>query len=376
MHPRVFVSSVMADFAEQRQAVKAGILAAGGDPVLVEDFPSLPVSSRNACLDGVASSDIYIAILGNRGGWSTPAGKLVVEEEYDEACRRRMRILVFIHKGTRDADCDRLVARMSDYVDGLFRHTYADAADLESVVKKSLMPLVKQLQKPEVEPMVMTEMLKNPHRFANETGLRFVLAPERTDELVDHLTLESKEFGRRLLEIGHALDIELFSYEYPKTTDIGVNEIVLLQSDETYRRQGSERVRLEVTTQGVIIIDVNVTGRPSGEREGNYLASMVLLEGDVRVGLKRCFAFANAFYGGRDPYLRYDRMLYNVALGGIGMRSLMAAEPPRGASVQIGNHGEAPVSAFDVPQLITRADLRNPGKEIERTISLFRRRLR
>ena len=81
MRPRVFVSSVMEGFEEFRLAAKNGIIAAGSEPLLIEDFPALPISPRNACIDGVASCDIHIAIVGNRGGWVAPSGKLVVEEE-------------------------------------------------------------------------------------------------------------------------------------------------------------------------------------------------------------------------------------------------------------------------------------------------------
>ena len=53
--PRVFVSSVMENFTQHREATRLGIKESGGEPILVEDFPSLMVSSRTACLDGVAS---------------------------------------------------------------------------------------------------------------------------------------------------------------------------------------------------------------------------------------------------------------------------------------------------------------------------------
>lgn len=79
--PRVFVSSVIDGFQPYREAARKGIKAAGGEPVLVnEDFPSLPKSFRNACLDAVVSSDIYLAIIGERAGWRAPSGKLVVVE--------------------------------------------------------------------------------------------------------------------------------------------------------------------------------------------------------------------------------------------------------------------------------------------------------
>ena len=256
-----------------------------------------------------------------------------------------------------------------------FRRTYNDPAELESAVELSLAPLIRQLQKPEVKPTVITERLYNPHRYSSETGLRFILAPERVDEMVDPVALGSKEFGHRLLEIGHALGVDLFSYDYPKTTEIGVNEIILVQSGDKYRRQGSDEVRLELTTRGMLIVDLNVTGCPSVEGHENYMGSLVLTEEGIVVGLKRCFGFAGAYYRERDPFKRYDRMLYNAALSGIGMRTL-TAKPPQGRSYPMGSHGETIVSAFDDPRLITRADLDNPGREIETVMTLFRRRLR
>ena len=82
MRARVFVSSVVDGFETFRQSAREGILAAGGEPVLVnEDFPSLSLSPRNACLDAVESSDVVVSIIGAWGGWTTPSGKLVVDEE-------------------------------------------------------------------------------------------------------------------------------------------------------------------------------------------------------------------------------------------------------------------------------------------------------
>jgi hypothetical protein len=96
LKPRVFVSSVMDGFEEYREAARSAIEAAGGEPVLVEDLPSLPVSSRNACLDGVASCDMYLVAIGDRGGWTAPSGKLVVEEEFEEAQRLGQPVVVLV----------------------------------------------------------------------------------------------------------------------------------------------------------------------------------------------------------------------------------------------------------------------------------------
>ncbi len=105
MKPRVFVSSVIENFQDFREAARSGILKTGAEPILVnEDFPSLNVSPRNACLDGVDSSDFFILVIGSRGGWKTPSGKLVVEEELFRAKERKIPILFFFQETDRDSD--------------------------------------------------------------------------------------------------------------------------------------------------------------------------------------------------------------------------------------------------------------------------------
>lgn len=114
MKPRVFVSSVVEGFEEMRQAAHRGIVAGGGEPDLVnEDLPAQPESPRNACLDEIGSCDIFALVLGSRGGWTAPSGKLVVEEEYDHARSRGMPILVFLQEVDRDAKATILAERIS-----------------------------------------------------------------------------------------------------------------------------------------------------------------------------------------------------------------------------------------------------------------------
>src|SRR5438128_2703876 len=123
-NPRVFVSSVIQGFADFREAGRRAITACGAEPVMAEDFPALNSSPRNACLDGVASSDVYLVILGERGGWVTPSGKLATEEEYEEAKRRHKPICAFIQQGPKDADATRFAKIISDYVSGHFRRSF------------------------------------------------------------------------------------------------------------------------------------------------------------------------------------------------------------------------------------------------------------
>ncbi|MEP0548083.1 MAG: DUF4062 domain-containing protein [Rhodothermales bacterium] len=93
--PRVFVSSVMADFEPFREAARAGTTAGGGEPIMAEDWSSQGVSSRTACLDLVASSDALLLIVGERGGGPATYRLLVVEEELRAARHRKLLVRVF-----------------------------------------------------------------------------------------------------------------------------------------------------------------------------------------------------------------------------------------------------------------------------------------
>ena len=375
MRPRVFVSSVIEGFEDHRKTAREVILSVGGEPVLAEDFPGLAVSPRNACLDGVASCDIFIIIVGSRGGWPAPSGKLVVEEEYEEARRRKLPVLAFIQNCERDRDAERLAEHLSDYVGGVFRPTYNDLPELRKAVEHALAPLIIGFVKRGSAAPMIEEKLENPHRIYSETCLRFVLSPERADDLIDPVSLESPSLSKELLRIGHDDRVELFSYTWPKKTEVGVAEIVITQSEEGYRRRGTDWVRLELTTRGMIVIDQNITGRPTEAHRDDFGGAMAVIERDVVDAIVKSFVFSNAFLSAKDPYKRYDRIAYNVALSGLGHRT-MIAEPVRSGGYTLGNVGDDPVKAFDIPRPIVRADLENPREEVAAVMSLFRRRLR
>jgi hypothetical protein len=376
MRPRVFVSSVMEGFEEFRQAAKNGIIAAGGEPVLVEDFTALPISPRNACLDAVDSCDIYIAIVGNRGGWIAPSGKLVVEEEYEEARRRMLRILLFIQNIEKDDDVKGFITRLGDYVSGLFRPTFTTPDELQTEVERALKAIIHHHSIAKIGPSMIQDKLRVPYKFKlyDEACLRFVLGPERIEGVIDHVAIGSQEFIDQIFSLGHSAQVRLFSYERPKASDVRVNEIVVLQTDEARRQEGLDEVRLEITVGGMIIIDANVTGRVV--RRPNHMDSnYYIYEDDLSAVLKNCFAFSNAFFNVKDPYLRYDRLLFNTSLSSIEYRSLVS-QPPQGNTYSLARRIDDIVPAFDQPRLITRIELANPEKEIDRIIILFRRRLK
>jgi hypothetical protein len=90
---KVFISSTMADLAEERQVVKDALNQFPMvEPVLFEEFGAPIASPREMSLGVLKDADIFVLILGMR---YSP----LVEEEYRAAVQLGKPILVFVKKG-------------------------------------------------------------------------------------------------------------------------------------------------------------------------------------------------------------------------------------------------------------------------------------
>ena len=370
--PRVFVSSVVKGFEEFREAARAAIVASGGEPVLAnEDFPSLAASSRNVCLDAVASCDYLLSIVGSRGGWRAPSGKLVVEEEFEEAQRRKIPVLVFVQEGVmRDADAVAFETSLSDYVSGSFRMTFSNPADLRRVIEKSLQAVL-PAQNTHSMPVPSRDYFSSPYKVQNEAMLRFVLTPQRNEEIVDPVRLASDDFRHRVLELGHSRSVGLFNYEDSKAAKLERDALRIEQSPSDGRHGEGRHVLLHIRESGELVIDANVTGRRArGNSFPSALQFVVAVE-DIEAVLRACFAFSAAFYNDIDRFDRQQTFLYNAALSGLGYRQLERNPQPRSSSTIAMRSEQQVIVAHEEPRRVTRNELSSPEAEINRTILRF-----
>jgi hypothetical protein len=374
---RVFVSSVIKGFEEYREAARQAIISAGGEPVLVnEDFPSLINSSRNICLDAVDSADVFVTIIGERAGWTTPSGKLVIEEEYDRALIRKLHTLAFLQDIKRDPEAQRFADEISDYVNGLFRAVFRSPSELQSEMLKALKALLPIFKVETMDDNLLMQPLKNPYSIANETSVRFIIASERDEEIIDPVVLGSEDFVETILELGHSKKVRIFDYLRPKKHWIDGQSLLIHQFDPSgSRKETVNEVRLEISESGLIIIDSNVTRRVVRGQLHSLLDSCVVAEEDIEAVLNTCFQFTAALFDFIDRFKRHNRFKYNAALVNIGTRKLVK-EPKEQSSYSLNMPGHnEPVIAFDSPRLLIRSDLMLPKNEIERAIVVFSRKI-
>jgi hypothetical protein len=370
--PRVFVSSVIDGFQTYREAARKGIKAAGGEPVLVnEDFPSLPKSSRNACLDAVASSDIYLAIIGERAGWRAPSGKLVVEEEFEETQNRDMPVLLFLVDADREEEAKRLAGRLSDYVEGYFRVEVESPTELQEETERALQRLIDKPSDEQPDMQRVRDATSAPHDLGGQPSLRTVLMPEREEEVIDPMTLESDKFRHRVYRIAHALSVKLLRYTEQKSHSLSQNALVITQRSSSRQGRGKEDVRIEIGERGRVIVDASVT-EPDQRGMGT---GMMIDASKIKGVAQRAFAFAEAFFDEIDQHGRYQQFLHNAVLANPGNRQIVDEVDPQQKtfSVPYGPQNDH-IVAFDTPRSISRNTLREPGSEIERILTRIRRK--
>lgn len=382
--PRVFVSSIMQGFESFREAARAGIAASGCEPLMAEDWSSQGDSSRTACLNHVASSDALILIVGERGGWTAPSGKLVVEEEWEEARRRKLPVRVFVQEGVeRDAAAARLATAASDYVTGLFRRTFTDPASLAAEVERALddiEPLPTDAMTPSADDLRTLALAIGGASQRNDTGektLRFVLAPERAGEVIDPRTLDKPDFHHAVMTAAQSPAHRIVQYGQPVVPRVRGTALVLEASAPRSNWREARTPRIEVYEHGLILVD---TPLETPDHSGmGLIPSHVLDEGRVSDALVASFRFAGAVYDIVDEFRRYERLRVDVALSGVQGAVLERNPQPRSTytipDAWMTGRGTAPLTPLQAPRVVSRRDLEDPTDEVSRLATYLRRAL-
>lgn len=371
----MFVSSVVEGFGEFRDAARRGILAAGADPVLVnEDFPALATSPRNACLDGVDSCDIYVCIIGERGGWQAPSGMLVTEEEYRRAQAAAMPVFLFLVEGDRDRAAEDLAKQMSDFVTGHYRIKVSACADLERRVCSALEGIIETMNLPTTPDSTINDAIQQRTSNQSDAVLRLVFAPDRCEEVIHPIRFGERAFVELLYRIGHEEQIRLFNYRHAKKDSTSASRLIIEQHTQSDHRSGREWVHLALDEGGVAVIDANVTGREPSGGVGVHPGSVIVVTAEIREVAAHAYAFYMGLFAELDPYQRHQLFRYNAALLGLDHRTIQET-PSSGGSVPLRMaRDNSPIVAFDSPRKLARQILAQPAEEIERMVTMLTRR--
>lgn len=366
MKPRVFVSSVMDEFDEERASARQAIASAGCEPVLIEDFPALQQSSRNACLDAV------VVIIGERGGWVTPSGKLVVQEEVEHASKKAIPVLAFVSSGNRDAFAADLVASLSDYLAGNFRKTYASVHELKELVERAVIFHFSGSEASVVDNGFLERALADESEIRNIPTIRVVASPDRHGEVFDSIQFDKPGFKNEIYMLGYATQPSFFAHELPKEFSYTADGFRIKQALNDIHSQNSENIDLHVDESGNVRCDMNVTGLR--DQIDSSMSSFYVLETDIGDRLRAFMRYWAALLGAYDPFGRYRVWSYNSALLNCDFQKIVK-ERPSGNSISLGMHRVDRPVAYESPRSVEVSAFAQADDEIERLITKLKRRM-
>jgi hypothetical protein len=189
---RVFVSSVMADYGEYREAVVAAVEALGAEPVCFERFGGRDSDPNEAYLAEVRSSTIYVGLLGARYGRPLADRYSATHQEFREAERSGLRTSVWAQ-----ADAEREGPQQSFYEEvRTFEVTgsYTTPADLRTGLEKRLREIAAQ----DLSPWVKLGGLIFRATEIEERGTTVIVkATVRDDTVIAAVRGLGEGFGRR-----------------------------------------------------------------------------------------------------------------------------------------------------------------------------------
>ena len=383
----------MDSFTAEREAARAGIVAAGAEPILIEDSPSQGHSSRTACLDAVASCDALVVVVGKRGGWQTDSGKLVVEEEVQEALDRSIPVRVFGERGVeRDAAGVGLYRRLSDYVDGFFRKEYQSTEELTSFVSSACadIPVIDRAMSVSDLRHQMRELTAALPRNSQQQGaqdvtLRLVIAPTRSGCVITAAKIDDTEFQHQLVSLATSPRVAIASYDQGLAPSLDVDDLHLTGNRaEDYRQARSSAIRIKES--GILVIDVPLETRGSDAAGMSFDSMNAFSESRLRNALKGAFTFAHELYQSVDPYKRHERFMIDAALYGAAGKDIVAEEAdlvrPLNArrfnmtSMSFMQGNQSPVlCAREEPDVLSRRALERPEEHVTRLIRYLKRRV-
>ena len=145
---KVMLSSVVRGLADVRDAVAPVIKILRYDVIRFETVVKTPVPPRATCVEMVEDSDIYLLILGEEYGDPMPGtGLAPTEEEWTVARNLGKPTVVFKKSGmTPGLEQAAFIKKVEDYETGVWRHSFASAADLISQLEGALAAAADALQ--------------------------------------------------------------------------------------------------------------------------------------------------------------------------------------------------------------------------------------
>ena len=142
---KVFISSVVRGYEKYREAAAEAVETLGYQVSRSEDFPARPDTPQQACLGEIRGSDAVILLLGEKYGAKQDSGLSATQEEYNEAKKNNIPVLVFIESDIKSESAqEEFIKKVKDWTSGYFIKDFSGSKQLSVKIIQSLHHLALQ----------------------------------------------------------------------------------------------------------------------------------------------------------------------------------------------------------------------------------------
>ncbi len=202
----VFISSVMRDFAEERETAKDAIESLGLKAVMAETAAASADPSKTALLGLVETSDVVVLVLPGRYGYIGASGRSPTEEEFNHAVKVGKPILVFVQEDVdRDPKQQAFIARVrGTWETGSYTASFRTPRELLAAVVRALNELRTSMASPDTVPTAQLRAgdLAAGERRGHSGGrnVRVVMVPVGAGMVLDAFALDDPAIADRVIE--------------------------------------------------------------------------------------------------------------------------------------------------------------------------------
>lgn len=315
---KIFVSSVITGFKEERAAVRDAILSLGHEPVMAEDFGAQPNSPQVACLQGLRSADLVILVLGERYGARQSSGLSATHEEYLEA-RDSKPLLAFVGEGiSPEVEQSALIAEVEEWAQGSMRQDYGSADDLRAKATRSMhqFEIATAVAPTDIGELKSIAAASLPststgYSYARRAALNLAIFAGPRQQVIRPATLEEAEFKEWLHQtvlFGSARILDPAS-----GTEVNIKDDALVIEQED---AGSITLR-ETADQNVVV----PIGKDPSRGSYGMSESSVLIEEDVVAALQSGLQAASTILDHVDTTQRLTHVAIAVSVTGAENRA-------------------------------------------------------
>jgi hypothetical protein len=343
---KIFVSSLIAGFADKRSAARRAITSLRHEAVMAEDFGAQPTSPQLACLHELRQSGRVVLVLGADYGFVPPGSTLsATHQEYREA-RETKPVLAFVQQGVDpDERQAAFIAEVQAWEGGLFRGGFTDADDLQDGIVRALHDAdiaiaIGPVDQQEVAGRAAGLLPGDGRGQGYAAKLDIAIAGGPAQRILRPSQLEATDLAEYLQQAAMFGAHRVFDRSLGSESGLDGSDLVISQESGA---------SLRLTEQGSLVVHLPLDRRSRDWRSGGTMDGMVIVEEDVQSRLDDAIGYAAEVFARVDGTERLTHLAIAVQIADAGYRAwrTRAQHAASSGSMQVGHaspRDQAPVS--------------------------------